>query len=310
MMRKKRNSVILLLMMVLALLAGCAAKKREKKEDEIYLYYADKNQTGLVSVLYKPENTEPLAAAGEVLEKMNETSKETGCITAKPATVIINDIQYEDMTLKIDFGDTYMDMNNVTELLCRSAIVLTLTQLNGIDSVSFTVGGEYITDSANMPVGRMTANDFIDNGESDINSYRQVKVEVFFSNSKETGLVPVTYDEICDSNTSVEKLIIERLLKGPDDSRYVKTIPSGVRLVSVLTKDGICYVNFDAAFLTEKSDVTSEFELYSIVNSLCELSYINKVQISVNGNTDKKLRDEISLVYPFSRNLDIVVNEE
>ena len=201
-------------------------------------------------------------------------------------------------------------MGKVTELLCRSAIVLTLTQLNGIESVTFTVGGEYLTDSTGMPMGRMTAGDFIDNGESDINSYRQVKVDVFFSNSRETGLVPVTCNEICGSNTSVEKVILDRLIKGPTDSSYVKTIPSGVRLVSVLTKDGICYVNFNAAFLTEKSDVTSEFELYSIVNSLCELSYINKVQISVNGSTNNKLRDEISLDYPFARNLDIVINEE
>ena len=73
-----------------------------------------------------------------------------------------------------------------------------------------------------------------------------------------------------------------------------------------MTKDGICYVNFDNSFLTESTDVSPELEIYSIVNSLCELSYINKVQISINGETNVKFKDSISLEYTFTRNLDIV----
>ena len=65
-------------------------------------------------------------------------------------------------------------------------------------------------------------------------------------------------------------------------------------------------MNFDDSFMTESTDVSPELEIYSIVNSLCELSYINKVQISINGETNVKFKDSISLEYTFTRNLDIV----
>lgn len=72
------------------------------------------------------------------------------------------------------------------------------------------------------------------------------------------------------------------------------------------TKDGICYVNLDKSFLNQKDKVTSDVAIYSIVNSLVELSNVNKVQFSVDGDTNVNYRDNTSLAVPFERNLDIM----
>ena len=45
--------------------------------------------------------------------------------------------------------------------------------------------------------------------------------------------------------------------------------------------------------------------IYSIVNSLCEISYVNKVQITINGSQDVMFRDVISLNTQFERNLEL-----
>ena len=71
-------------------------------------------------------------------------------------------------------------------------------------------------------------------------------------------------------------------------------------------KDRICYVDFDSTFLTQIYNVTSDVAIYSIINSLAELSSVNKVQISINGDTNVNYKENISLSTVFERNLELV----
>ena len=73
-------------------------------------------------------------------------------------------------------------------------------------------------------------------------------------------------------------------------------------------KDGVCYVDVDSMFLTQIYNVTAEVTIYSIANSLAELSNVNKVQISVNGDTSVNYKENISLSTVFERNLELVDN--
>ena len=52
--------------------------------------------------------------------------------------------------------------------------------------------------------------------------------------------------------------------------------------------------------------VDEEVSLYSIVNSLTEMTYINKVRISIDGETDRTFRGGIRLDEMFERNLDLI----
>lgn len=309
MKRKKKSRIIMVMVIVLSMMisfTGCAKEKSEKKDGEIYLYYSDNDQTGLVTVIYQPENTSGIEAVREVINRMNETSTEPNTVTAKPEQVEINDLYLDDKILTIDFNLNYEDMGTVAELLCRSAIVLTVCQIEDVDCVNFTIEGQPLCNSQNEPIGNMTEADFIDHGKSDINSFTKTDIVLYFADSMGRTLVPVNCEGVCNQNTSVEKMIVESLVKGPKSGNYTRTLPSNIRVLSVITREGICYVNFDTGFLNEIPEVSAEIEIYSIVNSLSELSYINKVQISVNGSTNKKLRDEISLEFAFSRNLDVV----
>ena len=77
-------------------------------------------------------------------------------------------------------------------------------------------------------------------------------------------------------------------------------------MLNVTVKDGICYVNFNSAFLTQPYSVSAEATIYSIVNSLSELTGVNKVQISIEGDSSVIYKETISLTTPFERNLDLV----
>ena len=71
-------------------------------------------------------------------------------------------------------------------------------------------------------------------------------------------------------------------------------------------KDGVCYVNLSEDFLTQIYNVTTEVTLYSIANSLAELPNVNKVQISIDGESNMMFRESVNLTTVFERNLDIM----
>ena len=65
-------------------------------------------------------------------------------------------------------------------------------------------------------------------------------------------------------------------------------------------------MNFDAAFLNNSLEVKDYIPIYSIVNSLSELSNVNRVQITVNGSQEVTFRENISLNTLFERDLDYI----
>ena len=74
--------------------------------------------------------------------------------------------------------------------------------------------------------------------------------------------------------------------------------------------DGVCYVSLDENFKNQDYQVNEAVVIYSIVDSLTELSTISKVQISVNGDTRGTYRDNFKLSDMYDRNLDYVVSLE
>ena len=101
--------------------------------------------------------------------------------------------------------------------------------------------------------------------------------------------------------------MVEELIAGPSGQieGLFPSINPNTKIINVMTKDGICYVNLDENFLTVVNNVSTDVSIYSIVNSLVELSNINKVQILINGEVPSSFSSST-----FERNLDIVTTLE
>ena len=89
---------------------------------------------------------------------------------AKPDGVTINDYSVEAEFIYMDFGPEYLTMNVVTEVLYRAAVVKTLTQIAGIEGVSFQVAGTPLSDQKGNAVGVMTNDSFVENTGETINA--------------------------------------------------------------------------------------------------------------------------------------------
>ena len=140
----------------------------------------------------------------------------------------------------------------------------------------------------------------------DVNSFVRTELTLYFANETGDQLVEEKREVMQNSNTSLERLIVEQLIEGPQELGHYATIPSDVKLLNVSVNDSVCSINFNAAFLNSSLDVAAYIPIYSIVDSLAELSTVSRVQIRINGSQDDVFRDQIPLSTVFERNYDYI----
>ncbi len=296
---------LLLLAGLLCLLPGCG-NSQEEEESGYQIWYMNQDET---RVEYENKELQAKNTAGlvkEALEVMREQPSDDGLKSALPEQVTVSDFELEDGVLSVNFSVEYLEMEKVYEVLCRAAVVRTLCQLPGIESVEFLVAGESLTDLDGAIVGLMDEDQFIENAGDEINAYTTAVLTLYYTNEAGDRLVKQQVEMEYNSNISLEKLIVERLIEGPPLDGAYPTIPTDTNLISISTKEGICYVNLDEGFLETGYNVTESIPVYSIVNSLIANTEASKVQISINGETDMVFRESINFNTVFEMNEELV----
>lgn len=291
------------------MLASCGKRTDVGKEDP-FIYCLNEDRTGLTKISYDfPEgNSEETARA--VLEELKEPAEEIEYTAPIPKEVKVQGCRLRGSILDVDFNSAYLEMGALEEKLVRAAVVQSLVLIDGINAVSFTVDGEMLKDSTGFPVGLMNEDDFVENTGSSPTAYQTDTLTLYFADKEGDSLVPREVDVRYSSNVSREKLIVEKLMQGPSGSGAYPTINPDANLLSVTIKDGICYVNFDSTFLTGAYDVLPEVTVYSIVNSLVGGTEAQKVQITINGETDAKYMETVDLSQPLEEKEELVAAEE
>lgn len=305
---QKAYRILLLLMLVFAsLFAGCGGPK---EKSAYHIEYLNKEKNHIVPVAYEPQATETEDLIREFLAALCSDVDDVEYRKPIPSDVEVTSYSLDGALLTLRFDADYNNMKPVEEVLCRAAVVRTMTQIKGVDCVAFYIGDAPLTDAKGNLIGSMNADSFVENPGEQINSIQNTSLTLYFSNENGDGLVKeVREDVYYSSNVSMEKLIMEQLLEGPGIKGAKSAIPAGTKLVTVSVVDGVCYVSLDEAFKNQDYKVNEAIVIYSIVNSLSELPTISKVQISVNGDTSGVYRDNFKLEEMYERNLDYVVEQ-
>lgn len=305
---KRRYIFVLLLMAVLVCsIMGCG--EDDVSGEKVEISYFNKNETKLVTETHYLQGTTTKEKIVEVLTLLCSVPDNKELKQIFPGTSNIINYAYEDEQVTVSLSDKYKELSKTTEVLARAAIVRSLTMIPQVNYVMLTVNGEPLTDTAGNPIGIMTADMFVDNEDEQMKNYEKVTLRLYFANESGDKLIPINRELVHNmdaSNVSMEKLVLEQLISGPVNDESSPTISPSAKLLSVTVKDGVCYINFDSGILTPVNNVSSDVTIYSIVNSLAELSNINKVQISIDGNKEVKFRDKYDLTTLFERNLELV----
>lgn len=295
--------LIITVMAFSMIIAGCSGDSNSDGENEFMLYYTNETGTKLQGIEYSVQGGTVEASVYEVLGEMCKPQKNVN--TAIPSGVGIISYSYskENEYVSVNFDSAYNELDSVTEVFLRAAVVLTLTQIDGVEYVGFRVNDQPIKDSNGEAVGIMKASNFIDKVGNTVNNYESATITLYFANIKGNGLRTEIRTGMYDSSKTLERYIVDQLIAGPSVEGNYKTMTTNLSVISVRTSNGVCYIDFDENFIQSSSPVKDEIMIYSIVNSLTELSYISKVQISVAGEVDVKLHNSLSLDTLFVRDL-------
>lgn len=287
---KKKISVLL---SVLLLIFATACTEQDIANG-MYVYYLNADGNALIQETY------PMTTIEGALEKLKYHS-------ALPKGVEVEQYKVNKGYLELYFNSAYAKLSKTTEVLVRAAFVQTLVQVEDVNFVSFYVDGKALTDSDGNAIGMMRAEDFVQSTGSSIDSYQTTDLVLYFAAKdgktlKANQKTNVRYNV----NTTIERLVVEQLLKGTNASDLQGTVPKSTTILGVSVREGICYVNLDSKFVADSYDLSPEVAVYSIVNSVIANGNVTKVQILIDGASDAVYKKTIDLSRPLEWNDNIL----
>lgn len=315
---KYRLAGLFFLLSLVFLFSGCQ-KVGEKNQlvpgnREYKIYYLENEENEIVAQDYRPQakDNDRKGLVKEFLEKLSEIPDNLNCKKAKPDDVHILSSQLQDDKLSLYFNEAYNNVTGISEVLMRAAIVKTLCQIDGVDAVEFYVDGQPLMETPEKAVGFMKGDSFIDNTGGETNFFQYAELTLYFAGKDGAVLKPVTVSIRYDGTIALEQLIVEQLIKGPesikgvDKKNILATVPGTTVLNKISVKDGTCFVDFNEEFFNKSSEISDEAVIYSVVNSLSELSGIDRIEFLINGEKQATYREKFPFDESFERNLDLV----
>ena len=281
------------LLLIMLLLAGCSSGNGADSEEGFKIYRTNTKRDTLIWE-YAGEKDE--YTIDEALALLSEVPKDNEMLKLIPDGVVVREWYFgQDGQLVLDFNSLYSNMESITELMCRAGIVKTLCQIDNVEYVEFLVEQVPLTLPGGMIVRQMSDQDFIDNTGTDTRFAQSVNISVYFADAAGTEMKESLLRVEYDGQRSLEEIVLYELIEGPlkDQTDLYPVIPDGTVVNKVSSRDGICYVDLSVDFLNGREGVNSDVILYSIVNSLVDISYINRVQITVDQTQLKNYGDTV-----------------
>ncbi len=179
--------------------------------------------------------------------------------------------------IQVTFSAPYGALTGVEQTVADYCVTLTLTQLTGVDGVRIAAEG------SDRSLRILRREDVVFSGVEE----EPVEVTAMLCfrrmGTNELGVELRTF-RLTESE-SAALAVLEALLAGPSDAGLERLIPGGVEAWSARVDDGVCYADFSGALTEHIPESAQEQELIirSIVESLCSLSYVQTVQIQVEG---------------------------
>lgn len=290
-----------ILVWFLLVLSGCSTGEIESKYK---LYDANYVKKIVEDQPFYPESEDTQAMLDEIVQKLSMHDEFGGAFL--PENVEILKYELKDDVLNIDMSSDYRKMDKNNEILCRAAIVKNFVQVPKVCYVQFSIEGEVFVDSKGIPIGIMNADSFLENSGKDITAYQYQKIQLYFTNEAGNKLVCETRNVYYTSNSTIEKVIVEQLIRGPKDTGHYATLPNSVPIYGVSVADGIAYVNLGQKFVDDALSIQQELPIYSIANSIIDAGNVTAVQISVNGETNMIFRESMRLDQLYEKNMEMI----
>lgn len=311
-MKGKKVLCILCTVILVFGMTGCG-EKTDKQLMSYQVFYINSDGSGLTGKTYqlKDAKQDLVSVIKELIIRL-QTPQEESLKSPIDEGIQVVDYQIKENQLSVYFSAGYNNKSGLDEILSRAAIVKTLCQIQEIEYVEFYVEDQPLMLSGNA-VGLMSQESFVD--ELNPQDQKQSKETVlYFANKQGNRLKKITTDITYNAAEPIARLLVEQLIAGVssiqniDETKLQSAVPSKTTLNNLTIRDNICYLDLSRDFEQQDPNVSSEVIVYSIVDTLCELPEVTKVQFSVDGEQKEKYGDLEGFNKPLERNLDLLEN--
>lgn len=317
---KMRKQYVLFFLTCIMLLTSCDAAKEEITEEkklgkqEIWTYFVNQDKTELVIKPYKVDDSEDIQDQVEgLMEHLQNVrvNEEYQSPVPKGITFVEDDIKLKQGKIELKFEIVYDQIDAETMLFFKTCVAKSLLQLKNVYKVAIS-----LTDITNPDPDTATVTENFDEESFNLsfgnaNGYSQKgTIILYFAN--QAGDMLKEYHKVVEisNNTSLARIVVESLIEGPQQEGYIVTIPQNTAIRNISVKDGICYIDFSDEFYNTDNPLKNDVIIYAIVNSLCELPTVSKVQFLKNGEKIPFYRASMPFDGIFERNLDLIEQED
>ena len=284
-MRKRIIAAALLISLVLCF-AACAGDGSENNISEdtgaasVYRISGDGMEAGaqllIREQLLYPEGEDELEF---LINALTAPPEQEHMSSALPEGTEIKAHVLNEGELSLELDRSYLELEGMSKTIADYSMTLTLCRARGVDAVSIYVDGVCYAKG-------LTADDAV---LRDITSPHESRIVLYFPDESSQYLVSeyhTMYETAMDSYESVERYVVERLLDGPITPGLRRVLPEDIRIRSISTSDGVCTVNLYSGFaeVIQAGMMSERLAVYSFVNTLCSLSWVEKVRFQEEGN--------------------------
>lgn len=266
------------------------------------LTYVDKSVTTSIVYLWDSnhllartevaaKNTETTALAKEVLQILIKDGEGTdkipsGFQAVLPSETKVLSVGLENDILKVNFSKELLDVKEEEEESIVSAIVYTLTSIDGVENIILYVEGDILSklpqSKTNLP-GTLNRNIGI-NKEYDLKSFNDVtSVTIYYigSHNDEYYYVPVT--KYLNTDKDKIKIIIDELASGPSHgSNLMSFLNSNTKLLATEQEVDTLFLKFNEYIFSDMDEKNIlEEVLYTIELSIAENYDVKEVIFEV-----------------------------
>ena len=139
-------------------------------------------------------------------------------------------------------------------------------------------------------------NEIIPEEEISEEQMRQTIVSLYFYNETTQSVVPE--GRLIDAKELLEEpyvKLMELLIEGPQNDSLTRTIPDGTKVNKAERKGDILYLDLSKEFIENHSggETQESSTIYSIVNTMTNLTEVNGVKILIDGEENKTFKDNL-----------------
>lgn len=296
---------------VMLILTGCNNPQKASpdfisgSQKKAVVYFANAEGTDLVPLALDVSDKTAQELPEYIMETLIEGPVSADMSRTVRAGTRLLSVTTDKTLAKVDLSKEFYHEQSIYDVLALASVVKSLCSIQGIDQVLVTIEGQPLLSSDGTEQGILKESDVV--FVADTLTEDEANITLYFSDMNAENLVPEIRRVKVRRGDSLEKLVMQELIRGPEVQESGYTVPPETKIRSIETKDKVCFVNLSSDFVT-KNNVGSSAEqltIYSIVNSLTELSGIDKVQFLIEGEK-KDVYLHMTINEPIERDVSMI----